>query len=247
MRLMPAIDLKNGKCVRLVQGMADAETIYNDDPVAVAESWAAQGAEWLHVVNLDGAFGKASNNLAIIRRIAAVAKTKIEFGGGLRTEKDVDDALAMGIQKVVLGTMAFDDRDGLARILKKQGPSRVVVALDSKAGVVATQGWTASSGINLVQAAQEFEKVGVREVLYTDVGRDGMLTGPDMAGLEALLTETSLKVIASGGIGSLTDLRILGARDWPQLSGVIVGKALYERKFTYPEAVEAIASPAPRR
>ncbi len=242
MRLMPAIDLKNGRCVRLVQGMDDAETIYGDDPVAVARGWADQGAEWLHIVNLDGAFGRASGNPAILQQIVRSRSVKIEFGGGLRTESDVDDALAMGVEKVVLGTMAFDDRDGLARILRKHGARHVVIALDTKGGVVATKGWTSSSGVNLVQAAQEFEKSGVREVLYTDVERDGMLTGPDMAGLEALISETSLNVIASGGIGSLSDLSILGTRQWAQLSGVIVGKALYERKFTYAEAVQALQS-----
>ncbi len=240
MRLMPAIDLKNGKCVRLLQGRDDDETVYGNDPVAVAESWAEQGAKWLHIVNLDGAFGRASNNVAILEQIAKSGKVKIEFGGGLRTEEDVRHAFEIGVEKVVLGTLAFEDGGVLARILMDNGATRLIVALDAKDGMVTTRGWTVSTGTTVMDAAKRVERAGVREILYTDVARDGMLSGPDLAGLRALMSGTSLEVIASGGIGSLAELRSLGALDKAKLSGVIVGKAFYERKFTYSEAVEAL-------
>jgi len=242
MRLIPAIDLKRGKCVRLLRGNDAAETVYGEDPVAVAESWAKQGAEWLHIVNLDGAFGRASDNLRIVGQIVRAGKSKVEFGGGLRTEEDVENALELGVEKVVLGTIAFENREALARILQKHGARRVVIALDTKDGIVATKGWTESSGIHAVDAARDLESVGVKEILATDVARDGMLVGPDIAGIEAILRDTSLGVIASGGVGSLEHLRKLVRLQNPRLTGVIVGKALYERRFTLAEAFEALHS-----
>ena len=246
MRLLPAIDIRSGRCVRLLRGREDAETVYGDDPVAVADSWVAQGAEWLHIVNLDGAFGRASDNLTFVRKIASARKAKIEFGGGLRSEDDVKYAFDLGVDKVVLGTLAVADRAALHRILESYGASRVVVALDARNGVVTTNGWTSTSGISVLDAALEFQNAGVHEVLYTDVGRDGTLSGPDMPRLQELFRETSLDVIASGGIGSLEDLRLLAGLHEDHLRGAIVGKALYEKKFTYREAVEAARVGYPR-
>lgn len=240
MRLLPAIDIRSGRCVRLRQGREDAETIYGDDPVAVAESWAQQGAEWLHIVNLDGAFGRASDNLRIVQKIASARKVKIEFGGGLRSEEDVDHAFDLALDKVVLGTIAVADRAALSRILGKHGADRIVVALDARNGIVTTNGWTSNSGVSVIDAAREFENAGVKEVLYTDVGRDGMLNGPDVPRLRELFGRTMLDVIASGGIGSVEDLKLLARLQESRLAGVIVGKALYEKKFTYREAVEAV-------
>ncbi len=240
MRLLPAIDIRAGRCVRLLRGREDSETVYGIDPVAVADSWVAQGAEWLHIVNLDGAFGRASDNLTFVKKIATAGKAKIEFGGGLRSEEDVEHAFDIGVDKVVLGTIAVTDHPALIRILGKYGPSRVVVALDARNGIVTTNGWTSTSGVSVIDAALEFQKAGIREVLYTDIGKDGTLGGPDIPRLQELFRRTSLDVIASGGIGSLEDVRLLAGLKEKHLSGAIVGKALYEKKFTYREAVEAV-------
>ncbi|MGA9119423.1 MAG: 1-(5-phosphoribosyl)-5-[(5-phosphoribosylamino)methylideneamino] imidazole-4-carboxamide isomerase [Bacteroidota bacterium] len=199
MNLLPALDLRGGKCVRLLQGNDEAVTVYGEDPMAVAEMWAHQGAHWLHIVNLDGAFGRASENLSIVERIASGVGVNVEFGGGLRNEADVDRVLAMGIRKVVLGTLAFKNRPALRRILLHHGSDRVIVAIDARDGIVATEGWTTSAGIPVLDAANEMEKEGVKEVLFTDVGRDGMLVGPDSTRVKELLEQTGLNVIASGG------------------------------------------------
>ena len=246
MILLPAIDLRAGKCVRLLQGKDDAVTVYGNDPFAVAQSWVRQGALWLHIVNLDGAFGRASENLSFVRWIAQGSGAKVEFGGGLRSEEDVASAFDVGIEKVVLGTLAFTNRPALQRILGRYGPTRVIVALDAKDGIVATEGWTTSSGISLVDAAKHMEREGVSEVLFTDVGRDGMLNGPDIQDLQALMDRTDLNVIASGGVGSLADLSLLVGLEREQLSGVIVGKALYEKKFTCQEALAVLRSSVER-
>lgn len=237
MRLLPAIDLKGGRCVRLIQGRDERTTIYGDDPVAVAAEWVRQGASWLHIVNLDGAFGRASDNLTIVRHIIETTGASVEFGGGLRTEEAVAVAFSLGVRKVVLGTLAFENPAVLARLLHRHGGDRLIVAFDAVNGVIAAKGWTESTGRAVMEGAATMEAAGMCEILYTDVSRDGMLTGPDLVTLQALAAGTKLGIIASGGVASLRDISGLVKL---RLSGIIVGKALYERVFTVTEALRVL-------
>ncbi len=238
MIFLPAIDVRGGKCVRLLQGRNDAVTVYGDDPLAVAAGWVAQGASWLHLVNLDGAFGRASGNLDVAARLVREAGASVEFGGGIRSLDDIAWAIGTGVRKVVLGTIAFEDEALLSAALDRFGEEKVVVAVDAREGSVTTRGWTRPTGIPVVQAAARLEALGVRELLYTDVSRDGMLSGPDLVTLRRLVEETGVRVVASGGVSSLDDLKSLAALNLPRLSGVIVGKALYEGKFTVSDALK---------
>ncbi len=243
MKLLPAIDLRRGKCVRLRQGRDDTVTVYGDDPVAVAKEFVQQGATWLHIVNLDGAFGRASDNLAIVDTIARTCNVDVEFGGGLRSLADVAAAAKTGAQKLVVGTVAFTDEHMLREVLRTYGSERIVVAIDAVKGLVATQGWTKSTGVSVKDAARRMQDFGVKEVLYTDVSRDGMMGGPDLETMREIIAMTSLDVIASGGVSSLEDLRKLKALNTARVTGVIVGKALYEGAVTIPEMLKVFSTP----
>jgi phosphoribosylformimino-5-aminoimidazole carboxamide ribotide isomerase len=236
MEIIPAIDLKNGKCVRLQQGKDEATTEYSADPVAVAVGWVQQGARRLHVVNLDGAFGRASGHLEILRRIVAETGVAVQYGGGLRSLEAVHEALGAGAARIVLGTVAIEDPVLLRTIVSETGAERCIVALDTVRGKVSTRGWTLVSNIDVLEAVRQLRSSGVREILHTDVARDGMMTGPDLDTLEAIAC-TGMAVIASGGVSSLDDIRALLDLHQPSLCGVIIGKALYEKKMTVREAV----------
>lgn len=239
MEIIPAIDLKNGKCVRLLQGKDDATTEYSNDPVAIANDWVSQGAKRLHIVNLDGAFGRVSDNVEIVKRIASNVDAVIEFGGGLRSLEHVERAFDAGVDKVVLGTSAIENRELLSEVVRRFGAERVIVALDATEGNVATRGWQTISDLNVVDAATQMKEIGVSEILYTDILRDGMLTGPDYATL-AEIAATGLKVIASGGVSSNADVAKLFALRSPNIIGVIIGKALYERRILLPVLLEEL-------
>lgn len=244
LEIIPAIDLKGGKCVRLLQGRDNQTTEYSPDPVAVAEEWVRQGAKRLHVVNLDGAFGRASRNGEIVCEISRRVDALVEFGGGLRTWEDIVAAIQAGVGKVVLGTVAIEHPEILRKIIDTYGAGRLIVALDAVDGKVATRGWQHITGHEVEAFAREMKATGVEEILATDVKRDGMLVGPDIRGLR-LLAETGISVIASGGISSDDDVRALVSLNEPRITGVIVGKALYEKKVTFASLVAA-ASSAPR-
>ena len=237
MEIIPAIDIRLGKCVRLSQGREDAETVYDDDPVAVAARWTAEGATRLHVVNLDGAFGRDSQATDILKSIAASMPARVQFGGGLRSRESVRAAFDAGADRVVLGTVAFEQRALLEEILREFGTERIVVAIDAREGVVATRGWKELTGKQVDVAAEELHRSGVTQVLYTDIGRDGMLSGPDIDTL-GRLARTGLAVIASGGIASLQDLGNVIALGPQAIAGAIIGKALYERKVSLRAAIE---------
>ena len=244
MQLFGAVDIRGGRCVRLRQGDYDAETVYDDDPVARAVAMAEAGAGWIHVVDLDGARSGRPDNAAVVAAIAGAVEVPVQAGGGVRTADTAEAWLAAGVARVVLGTAALRD-PGLVRELARS--HRLAVGLDARAGEVATDGWLAGSGQSVLDVARSFASDGVDAFVVTDISRDGTLDGPDLDGLAAVLdgVPADVDVIASGGVGRLNDLRALGGlegRDGRRLSGVIVGTALYERRFTVAEAVAALAS-----
>ena len=236
MEIIPAIDIKDGKCVRLLQGREDSGTIYAADPVAVARRWTEEGAARLHLVNLDGAFGRESKATEILRNIVSLTGVKVQFGGGLRTREAIREAFDAGASSVVLGTVAFEDGKLLAETLGEYGPGRVIVAVDALNGNVATRGWTELTGRDVHEAARDLREAGVREILCTEISRDGMMNGPDLSMIRGL-SESGLSVIASGGISSLDDVRVLLAPAYNHISGAIIGKALYEGKIALRPAI----------
>jgi phosphoribosylformimino-5-aminoimidazole carboxamide ribotide isomerase len=246
MILFPAIDLRHGRCVRLRQGRAEDETVYGDDPAAVARRWVAQGAEWLHLVNLDGAFGDAITpssrpiNLQRLAEIrAAVPETPIQFGGGLRALADVELALELGATRTILGTVSVQNPELVREAIRRFGAERIVVGIDARDGQVATHGWRQTSDTTAVALGQAMKAQGVQRVVYTDIARDGMLSGVDVKGTVALARAAGLRVIASGGVASLEDIVRLQAEAEAGLEGVIVGQALYTGAVALPEAIRA--------
>lgn len=238
MDLYPSIDLREGRVVRLVQGDFDQETDYDLDPIEVARDFAAQGAPWIHVVDLDAALGNGPLNRDTVAAIAAAVDVPVQTGGG-QTD---DAALNDGVARIVLSSIAVREPDVVDR-LAAAWPGRVAVGLDARDGEVAVRGWTESTGQSVAELLTRFSGVGVAAFVITDIGRDGLLAGPDTAGLAAALAATDVPVIASGGVSSLDDLRALASLevDGRRLAGVITGRAVYERKFTVAEAVAALA------
>jgi phosphoribosylformimino-5-aminoimidazole carboxamide ribotide isomerase len=237
--IYPAIDLRRGRCVRLVQGDPRAETVVGDDPAAMARRWVGLGAEWLHVVNLDGAFGEeASANAAALRNILRAVSIPVQFGGGLRSMAGIEAALALGVARVVVGTAALTDPDLLRQALDRLGSERVAVGIDARDGVVATHGWQQSSGVGALDLARHMQALGVTRVVYTDIGRDGTLAGVNAAACAALAQAAGLAVIASGGVATLDDIRRVKAVEAGGVEGVIVGKALYAGQVDLAQALE---------
>ena len=241
MDLYCAVDVRGGRCVRLHQGDYGAETVYDDDPVARAVDMAGQGAGWIHVVDLDGARSGRPDNAGVVAAIAAAVEVPVQAGGGVRGAETAEAWFAAGVERVVLGTAALRDPD-LVRDLA--GSRRVAVGLDARTGEVATDGWLKGSGRSVLEVARSFAGAGVDAFVVTDISRDGTLTGPDLQGLAGMLDATDVDVVASGGVGSIEDLRALAGiegRGGRRLTGAIVGTALYERRFTVAEAVAALA------
>jgi phosphoribosylformimino-5-aminoimidazole carboxamide ribotide isomerase len=227
MEIIPAIDIQDGKCVRLRQGREDSGTVYAEDPFNAAARWAEEGANRLHVVNLDGAFGRESKITDLLRRISLLKGVRVQIGGGLRSREAIRGAFEAGASSVVLGTAAFENGDLLVQAIREYGVGSVIVAIDALKGNVATRGWKELTGRDVLGAARDLRNAGVREILCTDIGRDGMMTGPDLTTLGSL-SETGLSVIASGGISTLGDLRALMTPAFAHVTGAIIGKALYE-------------------
>jgi phosphoribosylformimino-5-aminoimidazole carboxamide ribotide isomerase len=237
MHLYPAIDIRDGRCVRLHQGDYDQETVYDADPVAVAQQFDAAGAPWIHVVDLDAARTGSQTSRALIGRIAASVSARVETGGGVRSERDVDELIGLGLARVVLGTAAMQDPSLVARCSARH-PGQVAVGLDTRHGEVSVQGWTEGTGEHVVDAVGRFADMGVSALIVTEISRDATMEGPDVALYERLVGVTSIPVIASGGVGTLDHLRRVATLP---LEGVIVGKAIYERRFTVEEAISALA------
>jgi phosphoribosylformimino-5-aminoimidazole carboxamide ribotide isomerase len=237
--LYPAIDIRGGRAVRLAQGDYARETAYDDDPVDAARRWESEGARWLHVVDLDGARAGVPVALEHVRRIVAAVGIPVQLGGGLRDSKKVEEAISSGVERVVLGTAAVRDPE-LAEAIASAHGDRVVVSIDARAGRVSAQGWTEDSELGPVALVTGLSERGVERFVYTPVDVDGLMEGPASEGLAEICSATSGEVIYSGGVGSLDDLSSLGALEIENLGGVIVGRALYERRFTVGEGQDLL-------
>ena len=232
MLLYPAIDMMNGKAVRLRQGKRDDVTIYGD-PVEVALRWKALGAQWLHLVDLDAAFDGASTSLPLISRVVEAFGGKVELGGGIRTLEDAARRIDAGVLRVIIGTAAAEN-PAMVEASCARWPGQIAVGIDAKNGIVATRGWVESAGMTATELALRMKEFGVRDIIYTDVSRDGMMQGPNVTATAALVQATGMDIIGSGGVSRLDDLAAL--RD-AGCAGAILGKALYEGAFTLPEAI----------
>ena len=231
MKIFPAIDLKGGRCVRLRQGRAEDETVYSDDPVRMALSWQDQGAEFLHVVDLDGAFAGRPAHLAVFRALAAALRIPFEVGGGLRTDADVRAVLAAGAARAILGSRAVSDPDAVVRLVSSLGRDRVVIGIDARDGFVQVDGWTATTRVRAAELAAGLAARGAGTFIYTDTATDGMLQGPNLAAMAAMadaVRPAGGSLVASGGVRAPADVTALAALGRPNLEGAIVGKALYE-------------------
>jgi len=237
--LYPAIDIAGGKAVRLVQGDFDAQTVYGDDPLQAARAWVDAGARFLHVVDLDGARIGTPQNLHHLERIAGELGVPVQYGGGLRSPQAVADALGAGARRVLLGTAAINDMAFLDEVVATHA-EHVVVSIDTRGGFVATAGWTHTSEAPAEQVIERLQDRGVEMFVFTDVDRDGMLEGPDLDGVRRLAAVVRGRLLCSGGIATRDDLVALAALGQPNLAGVIVGKALYERRFTVAEGQAAL-------
>jgi phosphoribosylformimino-5-aminoimidazole carboxamide ribotide isomerase len=238
--LYPAIDIRGGQAVRLLQGDYERETAYDADPVDAAKRWAEEGAEFLHVVDLDGAKAGEPRNLGAVERIAAAVDCPIQVGGGLRDPQSVRAILDAGADRVVIGTAALRDPEFLDAMLEAHG-HRVVVSVDARAGQVALEGWTEAGEETVVDAVTALSGRGVARFLCTAIEVDGTMEGPAIAQLEEIAAATGSQIIASGGVGELSHLESLAQAAPPNLEGAIVGRALYERRFTVAEAIDALA------
>ena len=239
MILYPAIDIMDGQAVRLVEGRFEDSTTYHDTPLEAARSWVEAGARFLHVVDLDGARSGEPKSLEHLRAIVQETGIPIQYGGGLRTVEAVRDALRAGAERAIVGTAAFRDIDFLDEIVAAWGP-RIVVAVDVKDGMIATEGWTQTTSLPAVEAIKRLTGRGVRSFVYTDVSRDGMLSGVDLDAVKQIAGAVRGRFIYSGGIGTLDDLRALARLRQVNLAGVIAGKSLYEKKFTVAEGQAAL-------
>ncbi|OGX06254.1 MAG: 1-(5-phosphoribosyl)-5-[(5-phosphoribosylamino)methylideneamino]imidazole-4-carboxamide isomerase [Omnitrophica WOR_2 bacterium GWA2_47_8] len=240
MIVIPAIDIKDGKVVRLLQGHFDKVTEYAKDPLALAKHWQKLGAQWLHVVDLDGAQTGEMKNLEIIKKIAKTVSIPIEVGGGIRGEKEVKELLKAKIARVILGTRVVREKDFLKKILSL-GQDKIAVSLDCSNGFVTQRGWVEVSDIKGTDFAKDLEAMGLKTLIYTDVAKDGTLSGPNWDGLKEILKTVEISVIASGGISSLDDIKKLMDLKAQNLWGAITGKAIYENKLDFRKAVELTA------
>jgi phosphoribosylformimino-5-aminoimidazole carboxamide ribotide isomerase len=239
MEILPAIDLLGGKCVRLYQGDYGQSQVYHEDPVAVAQQWQEQGASRLHLVDLDGAKAGEPVNLTAIAAIVKALDIPVQVGGGLRNRERVKQLLDLGVGRVILGTIAVEEPD-LVGSLCAEFPGQIVVGIDARNGKVATRGWLETSSVEAGELAQRMEKLGAAAIIYTDIHRDGTMTGPNIDALRELADQLTIPVIASGGVSKLRDLLSLLSLESHGVNGVIIGKALYTGDIQLEEAIQAV-------
>lgn len=239
MIIYPAIDLKDGQCVRLVQGKVENKTVYSSDPAAMAASFQEQGAQWLHVVDLDGAFRGQPQNLQAIKQIAGRINIPFQVGGGLRSLEDIAAVLEIGASRVIIGTRAVTSPQFVEKLLKEFGPDKIILGLDAKDGLVAIEGWVEKSSLDALVFGKQMHSMGVKTAVFTDVSRDGLLQGPNLDFTRTMAEQTGLSIIASGGVSSVENIKNLREIESQGVSGAIIGKALYDGKITIREALDA--------
>ena len=237
MIIFPAIDIRGGKCVRLFKGDFEKETVFSDSPAEMARKWEDEGAEFLHLVDLDGARAGSPQNFETVKKIVAAINIPVELGGGIRTMKDADEALAVGVRRVILGSVAVRDPELVREACEKYG-DRVVVGIDARDGIVAVDGWGVSGDIDAVTLARKMKGVGVKTVIYTDISRDGTLSGVNVEATKSLAEESGLMVVASGGVSSIDDIKALKKVESSGIEGVICGKSIYTGSLSLHDALE---------
>ena len=237
MIIFPAIDIKNGNVVRLLQGKFDEVTEYSSAPLAIAKIWENKGAEAIHIIDLDGAQTGEPKNIDLIVKISQTVNIPVEVGGGIRTKEDIKKLVESGVQRVILSTKVIEDRGFLKEIIAKWG-DKIAISLDCKEGMLTLKGWVETTDIKAIDFVKELEELGLKCIIYTDIARDGMLTGPNFKSLEELLDATNIPVIASGGIAGIEDIEKLKAIENKGILGAITGKALYEGKLDLKEAIK---------
>ena len=235
MIIFPAIDIKDGKCVRLKEGDFAQKTVYSDNPAEMALRWQKEGCEFLHIVDLDGALEGKSKNLQVIKDILALSKVPVQVGGGIRNMETVDEMLTLGVARVILGSAAVKNPEFVKAATSKYD-DRIVIGIDAKNGEAAISGWGEKSGINAADLALNMKKQGVKRIIYTDISRDGTLTGVNAQETAELAEKTGLKIIASGGVASIDDIKIL--KSYLNIEGVIVGKAIYDGRVDLKQAID---------
>lgn len=236
MQLYPAIDIKNGSCVRLTQGLFDNVKVYSDTPADMARLWVSQGATFLHLVDLDGALAGRSVNEPVIKSILDSVSVPVQLGGGIRSAEAVENMLSLGVSRVIIGTKAVQNPEFIRDMINKFGPDRIVVGVDAKDGMVAIEGWEKVSSLSASSLCGQMKGYGVEHIVYTDISKDGMLSGPNVEATKKLTEETGMDIIASGGVSSMQDLKDLFESG---IRGAIIGKALYENRVDLKEAVAA--------
>jgi phosphoribosylformimino-5-aminoimidazole carboxamide ribotide isomerase len=236
MLVIPAIDIRNGRCVRLQQGRANAETIFGDDPAAMAQRWVAEGAALIHVVDLDGAFEKRPRNMDVIKRILAAINVPIQVGGGIRDMATIEAYLTAGVKRVIIGTKAVEDPQLIERAAE-EFPNRIVLGVDARKGYVATEGWTTTTEMSASKLVATFKRIPLAAINFTDIHRDGMQTGPNIEQTRRLAQTTPIPVVASGGVSTITDIEGLLPLEADGVVGVIVGQALYRGTLQLREAL----------
>ena len=241
MIIIPAVDIKNGKCVRLLQGRKEDETVFSDDPAAMACRWAQAGAELIHVIDLDGAFDKSPQNLDAIKNILQTIDTPIQLGGGIRDEQTARKFLEMGVQKVIIGTAAIKNPKWVMRMAERF-PGRIIVGIDARNGLVAIEGWTEDTQTRAVDLAKSFENCGLGAINFTDIHRDGMQSGPNIEETRKLAEAIDIPVVASGGVATIKDIQNLLPLEAVGVIGVITGKALYSGTLDFKEALAVAQS-----
>ncbi len=242
MQLIPAIDLKNGSCVRLLQGKSDKETVYSNDPAGMAIKFEEAGAKRLHLVDLDGAFQGINSNITSIRLIMKNVSIPVQIGGGLRTEEDIENMIDLGVSSVIVGTMAVNLPDVLEKLLNKYTDEQIILGIDSRNRKVSIEGWKENTQIQDVEFALRWKNSGIKRVVFTDISRDGMLSGPNLVALREMAEHTGLKIVASGGISSLEDLEKLKNLEPYGVDQAISGKAIYERKIDLNKVFKCLQS-----
>lgn len=235
MKLYPAIDIKNGQCVRLRQGQFQDVEVYSNTPVKIAKQWELQGASYIHIVDLDGALAGHSVNEDAIKEITNSVRIPIQVGGGIRTIKDIENKLNLGVTRVIIGTKAVENPAFIKEAINTFGADKIVIGIDAKNGMVAIEGWEKVSNYNAVSLGVQMKEIGVKTIVYTDIAKDGMLQGPNVEHTKEMVLATGLNIIASGGVSSLKDLEMVNDIG---VHGAIIGKALYENRIELSNAIE---------